>query len=427
MSRLRARFFYQTAFFVLLGFCSGKGHGFEVFPEYQSLTFEQANDFSGLSSMDSEYQSDVLAFSQPLRWQRIFNQRSNVFDTTTGSISSDRFLFESRLKLEQDALQNTKFKIIYFQQGDYEYRSRHLIFEIEHLLFNGLSLSLYGEPETDKDEDDIGLASTFHWSDSHHLRLFYTATNFSKNNRNEQSDRYRVMPKSYGFKWWKGHSDLQRAYYELNVRHDQHSIWEFPDDVYQLKYQKWYSDFFYDQPIDYEHRLMIRLSYEVSDQSKEYLDPLRVNGNTIAEKEKVGLLMQYQLPSPIQNHRGDDILLGLNMTDRRWHINSQQIRQTTILPHINYYWNMGGDSQPRYHPRYLWWIGIEVSFYNGSGPDLLRASTDKDRAIEGRSNIGYRIDFNEKTTFDLLFTFDLDRFGSGETWEGGGASLQMLL
>ncbi|MCJ8276757.1 MAG: hypothetical protein HRT44_13745, partial [Bdellovibrionales bacterium] len=65
------------------------------------------------------------------------------------------------------------------------------------------------------------------------------------------------------------------------------------------------------------------------------------------------------------------------------------------------------------------------SWHRGQGDSSLRDGTDTNNNLEHRMNVRYRINVSDKTMFNLLLTFDLDDFGTGETWEGGAMQYSM--
>ena len=112
---------------------------------------------------------------------------------------------------------------------------------------------------------------------------------------------------------------------------------------------------------------------------------------------------------------------GLRLIGVLWQTNGRdQIEQNTGLPFIEYQWSVG----PKRRDDKLR-VEYEQAWHRNEDFDRAVFNDAQEQTLDHRANVTY--DFMwpiKKARISLTFTFDLDRFGTGETWEGGAGQAQ---
>ena len=284
-----------------------------------------------------------------------------------------------------------EFQFIYFDQSHLEEQASAHMVELSFWANKQWGLAVYGDSSTFKSEDDMGAALLYRPSLNSTHRLLYTATDFSRNQRNENKDKFAEQPASFGWvsRWW---NTEKSEYLELALRADKKSHWEFPSTGVEHFYDKRYVGFkgrkAFANNRYFNGQFSLTRRNEVLSESVEFLKG------------------EYQLQYEGLPWRKGNVLLGLQYVDRIWRQTTGEVRQKNLLPHL---WWRGQ----------AWSFGYESTIYSAKGPSALRTELDKDNfTSEHRLNVSYLFNF-ESSHLRWLFTFDLDRFGTGETWEGG--------
>ncbi|MCB0355362.1 MAG: hypothetical protein KDD40_00050 [Bdellovibrionales bacterium] len=366
---------------------------YEIYPEYRSLQADEVSEVQAAKNIDSEYQSDILTFQKPFRWQANWLKQDKAFDLSVGSLSSKRFAIENRLKILAPLNPFIDFHFVYFEQSDFEEQIRAHMLELLFWPHKKWGIAVYGEASGFKSEDDVGVAIINKPHNNLYHRWFYTATDFSRNQRNEQADYFKQKPSSFGWvtRWW---SKENSEFVELALRVDRESEWVFPGQNITHFYNKRYLGVQSRHLLVAQYYLNTQISltqrHEVSQSSVEFL-----KGE-----------YQWQLETPTFNK--GRWLYGLQYVDRLWRSSSGEVRHFNWLPHV--WWQFTH-----------WAWGYESTLFSAKGPTPLRSSLDTQSfRAEHRGNIKYGFVFAQ-AELNLLFTFDLDRLGTGEAWEGGNA------
>ncbi len=388
--------------------------GYEALPEYQVLQNRNLTTRPSSLNIDSEYQSDLLTYYYPFSWYGTWLSQSKVLQLSSGSISSKRFAVDNRLKLTTSLSDNFLFSFYYLDLSHLEKQDEAHIVDFEYRLSSKFSIAIYGESETFKSENSLGGALI--WIDKNQglHRLFYTAPDFDYNKRNEHSDSYKKLPKSIGYVYrWVQESE----YYEATARFDLESERLFPsEDSRQISKGHYFAAKSRTR-INLEDYLHAQLTisnaslkeYSVSQNSPDSFSKLNYFKNEY--------WLQWERTRPLQGQNGN-FLLGLLVADRIWQTERGHVRHQNYLPHAWWLWS---HNKGKYSVE--WGLGWESTLFKSRGPQALRNHHDtRSEQYEHRANASYQIDF-PTGNLRLLFTFDVDKFGTEETWEGGAAQL----
>ena len=396
--------------FCLFGLVPSISHAYEILPEYQHYSKDEQRDINGPYLIGSEYLSDQLTYQLPLDWHLDFLKNKKVFQYAAGSLNGTRFMTQNRVKLHGALLENLDFKLSYLDQAELDQARKSFNLEFDFKLTDWLSLSLYGEPSTIKSEDNMGGAIKFHFSVDHYFRLFYTLVHFSHNERHESDDRYLESPRSYGFVWRRLLPET-KEYMEAVFRRDQKLVHVFPASGREYSYENNYAHLRGRHLIDSQYAF---LQWELVGKQgfeADNLNPSNPQPVTRWDTKKLSTLIQYK------NEMSWLDTLGLRYSYQQWNSNQGHVIHNNFLPHLWVPFYRGDQGKLMHN----WRAGYEFTWHRGQGKESLRSLDDKNDFLEHRFNIRYEMIFSQSARFFLLFTFDLDEFGSGSTWEGGSA------
>jgi hypothetical protein len=375
------------------------------FPEFEHITDNEQGEINSPRLIDGEYESDRLAYQFLSTWHEEWLTHQNIFQYGAGSLGPTRFFTRGRFRFEKELSEVFTFRLSYAELGDARITRQALIFEFQARLNEWFSLSLYGQPATLKKEDDIGLAAIFDF-DKNQIRVFYTAVNFSHNKRTEDGSEYTEQPSSFGAVWRYADSE-SGDFVEASFRQDTSTELRFNNGrVYQFgaTVARWLSQHSLDEVNN--HFIGTEFNY-----SKGYEGDTQNTDFGIERWEHInvdGMVQWIQKASWLKT-------LGLRFVYSGWRSGAGNVIHNDILPHswFNVYRSQVGS--------YLHDIdlGYEFTWHRGQGDSFLRSDLDTDNKLEHRFNARYALNINNETSFYVLLTFDLDRFGTGETWEGG--------
>ncbi|MDC0980285.1 hypothetical protein OAQ84_00975 [Bdellovibrionales bacterium] len=169
-------------------------HSLESFPEYWGFQEDEMGLIGRVEWVDSEYTSDLLTYSISPEWEGSFQRSDHAFDATVGSLGAKHFFVRRRLKVREELLEKFNFQLTYFDHSDFDTHQKHLVAEFDTFWSNHWGVALYSELFYEKRRDDIGVALLFDSGEKQRIRLFYSATDFSRNERNENSDTFSQEP-----------------------------------------------------------------------------------------------------------------------------------------------------------------------------------------------------------------------------------------
>jgi|GEM_PF-3199206 len=388
----------------------GASHqAFGFFSDFEHLSDSEGDELMRPHLIDSEYQSDILTFEVPIAWNLPWLLNTSVFQYSAGSLSSTRFGTWGRFKLEKPLSEKTFFRLSYVDRGDYISHRQSFIFELGYKVSSAFRLTAYGQPDTRKSEDDIGLAAEWHWSPSHWLRVFHTWVDFSHNKRNEASDFYEQRPKSYGVVWRK--ASAQGSFHEVALRHDTKSVRVFEEPVAGQYAQE---GIFFSLLGRYQlsPRLnFLQLKTEVSHFFEE--DTRTPTFGVDAWKlDRASVWVQHsQENSPLP-------LYGLKYVYNEWQGALGNVIHNGFMPHL---W-LTLFKNTKHNGR----LGYEATWHRGQGPKSLRSLNDLNDTWQQRLNYRHEIRFSPEASLQFLLSFDLDAIDRSP-WEGGNLRFHMTL
>jgi hypothetical protein len=354
-------------------------------------------------SWDSEAASDFISYQRPIEWDAAWWRSNKAFDLSIGSISSKQFLIYQRLKLQHRLTEHIELRVHWLEARDFEQDRVAMPLELRYDLTPGLTVGILGQPSLYKAEDDIGLLTAFRPNQNQEIQLTALWADFQRNNRNLQSDRWRHQPQSYTLTSTHLASESKTDFRRFEFHYEPNSVRELAGvSTSTLSYQ------------------MISLS------------GLHTFG--------LGSTLGYRLQAD-QAYYEDHVLSSVRQRKRSLNQVEMGWYHETLLfkPGFNFQYRENRENQKKEFTRDIvptfWcvlpegvkdWGGVQWSL----GYDVTAFDRDSDlqseqRNIEHRGNIRSEMKFAKAGQLALLLTFDLDRFGSGETWEGGAGQFRL--
>lgn len=423
---------------------------FDVFPEFRSLTEAESSRLDDTLLIDSEYQSDVVTYLNPLAWDTDFYRSPSAFDFTLGSLSGQLFLQYSRLKIERRLLTDLLFRFNYFEQRDHDTDQRATILELIKRLNKTFSLSLYGEPSYYKRENDFGVAALVYPSARHEIRIFHTWVDLTRAEHNDRPDSFVTgnEPRSMGivgrctgclgFSREQGQTETgletttisrhDEDWLQYFVRIETPTRWLFPLDSYEYQYEFYSGGISTRLAPPTSHDLFINMRFEVSRKIERFLpnsDTSTVN-NSGLERQLIESLVSVELP-PFSLFGASAVFEpGLGWFHRRWiAVDGAMLEQRNLLPLAWLKFKGRESSDGRSDQIHL---GYEATFFSSEGDERLRASGSRNWVVEHRGNLRYEIPFEDNALVSLALTADLDAlFGhGGGFFEGGNGQFRVF-
>lgn len=220
---------------LLLSLSISTARAFETLPQFHHLDLDDAKTIYEPRFVDSEYSSDVLTFDKNENWHWLWLKSPRYFDTSIGSLSSKRFLIQNRLKLTQTLTERLDFQLYHLREGDFGQNQSHFIFAFPYRISHHWQISIFGEAQSYKSQDDIGLSTTYLWSPQTQLQFYFMAPHFSLNERNEANDRFVKSPQKWGLQYLKW---TDSSYWDFHTYWEKPTEWTFPTETQTLKYEK---------------------------------------------------------------------------------------------------------------------------------------------------------------------------------------------
>ncbi|MGE0527727.1 MAG: hypothetical protein AB7G93_07185 [Bdellovibrionales bacterium] len=356
---------------------------------------------------DAEASSDFITYQKPLAWDGWWYRQSRVFDLSIGSISSRQFLIYQRLKLHQDLTENIQFRLAWIEERDFEQDRTLLPLELKFAITPKWAISIFGRPSLYKSEDDMGLSVYYAPTSALEVQFSAMLGDFDRNKRNLQTDEWSRAPVSWTLS--VTHLPIARGpdFQRLEFHHEQLSVRSTSGAPTQsLAYQSvslsglhspafgvgglgrsWGWRVLYDQAYNETHA---RSEIQSRKRALHQLEhSFRMGPHTVRP--------------------------GLNLFYRENTLNGDKRRYREILPTIWF------ELPPRARDfgTGTLSLGYDATVFEE------QHGTASDRNLEHRLNLKYDMAFKTSGQLAFLFTFDLDRFGSGETWEGGAGQFRL--
>jgi hypothetical protein len=368
--------------------------------EYHGATEPRQLLLDSHSHWDSEAASDFITYQRALEWDEAWLRSSKVFDLTIGSISSKQFLTYQRLKLHHQLTERLELRLKWLEARDFEQDRVALPLELRYRLGERFSLGLFGQPSLYKSEDDIGVTAAFRPRPEKEIQLAALWADFQRNKRNLDADRWSSPPRAYtltstflrqnsGFRRFEAHYE-PCSVRELNGAATQtlcyqmlslsgHRILGLNSSIgYRLQA---------DRAIHEDHTATL------TRQRQRSLNQIEFGWYEGPYQLKPGVNFQYR-----ETRHNGDLEITRDVTPTFWF----------VFPETTKQWG-----------RHTWSLGYDASVFDRDST-LQRGRRD----FEQRGNLKSSMKFSKAGELALLFTFDLDRFGSGETWEGGAGQFR---
>lgn len=398
-------------FFLILTFVSKFAYGFDSLPEYTSHSGQTPQINQDFKFVDSEYSSDFLSFQKPAPWTVDFWTHKLYLDSTIGSISSKEFLVDHRLKLTSLISKNTEFRFFWIESASFDERLAKQVFEFNFALNPNLSLSFYGSPAYNKSENEIGLATEYK-NNTSTLRAYVLAPDFDLNKRSRLQRKWTTSPLVSGFVGRR--IENSDSFLEVSYRNERPSNLLLNLEQYSYRLHSHTAQIQYQNSLAPDLRSSIRI---LADQKNENVKPL---SSSVPEDnlERKRILLQSDLSFSLHNLT---LKPGLGFFYREYKSMAKHFSSKDILPLVWLY--LPHKEREAFTEQFR--IGYDLNLNWSKNPDEMLSSSLKSFEDEHRLNVIYAMNFKQKSELLFLLSFDLDRFGSGETWEGGSAQLKI--
>lgn len=397
---------------------------YEYYPEFQSLTETEESLYETPRRFGSEYASDVLAYLRPFDWEYRWLTQKRAFDLSLGSVSSAHFLQETRLKLHAPVNEHLEFRFLFLQERGFERDATHQVVEVIYWPTPKLGLSFYGEPNLYKRDNDTGLSLTYRPIPTHEIRLFHTFVDVMRLKHNDQMNRFIEphLPYSYGLvgRLWTDPESGKQDFFEYAVRHDTYTLWRFDDAQYDYEYWKVMGYLYGSKALDDRLRLDFRLQFDRKFESRTPISPssTQVAGHLKTDRYLSLARLEIGHLGPYDQWK---LTPGIQLTRRDWLGSDGTASYVDFLPHL--LWDIpgfgSGDKQDIWHFSYF------LTWHRVLGDIWLTDPQGSDTLIEHRLNIGYEFNFGPRTKLILIATGDLDKFFTGQSWDGGSGQFRM--
>lgn len=390
---------------------------FEILPEFYSLTEEEESKFESPYLITKEYPSDNLAYSTPSLWNYEWISQPRNLQINVGSLDSSHFNIQNRLKVYAPLQSWLEFRFTAFEDRSLEADQFHNILELISWIRPWMGISLYGDPDLYKRNDDTGLALLLKPSENHEIRIFNTFVDVTRLKRNDRDDTYLEpdVPNAQGIvgRLWQnpGH------FWEYAIRYETKTEWMFPMAKYQYTYWKELASLNTRHPLSQDLSIHFQFQFDRKFESKigtelsgipfSFCKRDRWFFHAAAELDRLGPQNRW------------DLILGLDFQIRRWEMNSGTGIYRDWIPSVELRLpGMGsGPLQDQ------WSITVMASVHHTSGPQDIFIEDIQDSFLNAKLNIGYDFNLKESTTLRLIASLDLDQYGTRYSWDGGNGQL----
>lgn len=349
---------------------------------------------------DPEASSDFITYQRPLAWENQWLRKSKTFDLSIGSISSKQFINYQRLKLDQALTEKLEFRFRFIKEGDFEQDRAQMPLELKYNLNSNFAFSLFGSPSLFKSEDDVGVSLYLTPADDWEWRLSGIWGDYDRNNRNLAADEWSEAP--FG-------ATLSAQY----LPEDR------PDDFFRAEGH-------WERP---SQRTNAGIPVQNLAQESVFVTGWRTGENGRGFGARILYDRAFASNGTVTRTRKR----SLNQFEYAFIMGPHIVR-----PGLNFFYRENRDAGDQFIYREVlptvWMQMLPRSKSWGTGTPSVgydatvfqqKHQASEDRNLEHRLNLKYHMRFNKAGELALLFTFDLDRFGSGETWEGGAGQFRM--
>jgi hypothetical protein len=389
---------------------------FEIFPEYQGLSETELTRIEGPAEIDSEYQSQINAYTAPLQREFAWFTTPRAIDTSVGSITNQHFLIHSRVKLTADLLETLRFQFSYFAVRDREIDQTRGIVELSQKISTWLRVNVYGQPEHYKRGNDVGFALLILPALSWENRFYATFHDFTRGNHNDQADRFVGLdPLSLG---WNSTYTTTNSLVRVGLRFDRSVSWNLPQLGQSFAYEKKlaYADVLW--PLSETEQLVLRLQWDMTFKG-ETPYPASTSSAKCFKRDRLLTRFSYfrgQLDDWISYEAS--VLLA----DRHWidktgsHLFHQNLMPSLAARVRSVRREQGFDH---------FQVSLEATDFRTFGDLSLAPENQKHQALEERLQTAYEFNFRARGALFLALNFDLDEWSTLPTFDGGNAQFRV--
>ncbi len=376
--------------------------------EYRSITEDERKVKNQRTKIDSEYQNDILASLFTDQEENLWRTENIIFMQSLGSLSGKIFGFDRRIKFERDLLENFSFKLVHFEQADYEQNQLHTIFEFTYKTTDW-DYGFYFELAHLKRSNDFGFALTYHPETDHKIRFFHTWVDAERNLRNEDNDRFASMPSAYGF---KGNLTRRGIETEYGVLIEPEFRWSFPSENVEYTYRRYMASLFLNMPLRGNY-----LSFRIQWDSKLDMEQTLYSENVISrlELDRFQTLVRHQW---VNADTGLEYSVGLMLARRDWGFANREYITFDGIPHFGVMW-----PKRKTHDSKRWGFEYGATFHTQNGDWSQTSPNDLTR--QNRADAIWEWAFNPQAKITFRFGFDLDDIVSKEFWQSGDGRFVM--
>ncbi len=384
-------------------------HAFITDSQYHVTTEPGELLLDSYTHWDSEASSDFIVYQRPIEWDGSWWRSTRSFDLSVGSVSSKQFLNYQRLKLYVPLSETVEFRLHWLQERDFEQDRIATPLELRFRLSEKWYLSLLGETSLYKSEDDVGIALAFKPTPSREIQISGLWGDFQRNERNLLTDKWSQAPVAWTLtstylptpddRPGAGPSDFRRteAHYEAPSIRSNGTV-----DTRTLSYRSIYFSGLR------TFGLGSTFGYRILADRAEDVD--HSGGTNRSRFRSLNQIEYGYFAGPIK------LRPGLNVFYREIHLDKDREYYREVLP---VFW-VDLPVKAKSWGEHAWSIGYDGTVFNRDS-----SRRGDDREIEHRLNLKSNMKFSKAGELALLFTFDVDRFGSGETWEGGAGQFRL--
>ncbi len=390
-------------------FASNPALAFDVFPEFAGWDAVEAAELDRPAALDSEYQSDVLAYMPSLAEDTAFFSRDAAFDLRLGSLSTKRFLHYERLRARRSLGEKLEFRFTRFTQKDMEEDEDGNWLELVYRLHERVGLSFYGGVSREKEDVDLGAALLFWPWKNLEVRLFHTWVDPEREERSQAGDRFvsGANPNSTGLSV-RGFGDQSR-FAHAGFRRDLPGVWRFPATSTDVSHDR--LTIWLEGTARTSERLGLeaRLQWDEKNEARSAVAPATAAAQSLA-RERWQALVSLTVSPP---ERSFTVRPGVAYIQREWRDGSGAAgRQRNTLPHLTI--SLPGPERSGDHDRIE--LGYEATFFNGDGDGRFFNRGFAYDAVEQRINARYEFALADQAKLAFLISADAD---AGLTFEGG--------
>lgn len=408
LSWLRVRFYL-----VILLLISRTAWSFESYPEFQFADKNEYSDFDDPNLISGEFSSDQMNYWTPLDWVFKSWQSPRWFSTSIGSVSTKEFHIDQRLHLRERLHEHLEFRVTWFQDDQWENQRDQAVMELITWFTPQWGVGVVSSLFFHKENNDLGLAlirKKQHHSES---RLYVTWPNFQYNIRTHDADKWadHKNPRVLGYV-------LRQKNLEVSFRTESLSRFMWSSEDRYHNHQRWTGQIQWRKDLRERghHWFAVRA---FGDHKIEGEGPTSGSSTVSPQSRSTRRwILSLNRGLTIGPH---DLRISLNGLYRSYELNAQSLKLQTLLPAI--WWTLPWRGPADFRRR--WEVGLDSSLHNTFNDDQILVGARPRYTEDHRLNLAWTWSFNEKAEIRWLFTFDLDRFGTGETWEGGAGQIRM--